>query len=183
MTTVSTTRPEPHLHLVEPGAGEDDVSHTPIEGSFRSPDGRSGRLTGSLRLERLLITPHGAFVSGVVTGHLRTPQGDVVAVASRAVTAEADLRHDGGRTTATVRPFDLDMIGIPVRVAAFSLEPTAAVAADGPAADGPLPGATPRRPGSMMALALAIPLVALGLVLVLQVFEEWALHDGDGRRR
>jgi hypothetical protein len=33
-----------------------------------------------------------------------------------------------------------------------------------------------------MVLALTIPLIALALVLVLQVFEEWALHDGDGPR-
>ena len=33
-----------------------------------------------------------------------------------------------------------------------------------------------------MVLALAIPLVALVLVLLLQVVEEWALHDGEGRR-
>jgi hypothetical protein len=32
------------------------------------------------------------------------------------------------------------------------------------------------------ALALGTPLVALGLVLVLEVVEEWALHDGRGRR-
>ena len=133
MTTASPTRPQPRLHLVDAAVDADDSTHTSIEGSFRSPDGRSGRFTGSLRLERLLITPHGSFVSGVVTGHLRTPHGDVVAVASRAVTTEADLRHDGDGTTATVRPFDLDMIGIPVRVAAFSLEPTVAVAADSPA--------------------------------------------------
>lgn len=33
-----------------------------------------------------------------------------------------------------------------------------------------------------MVVALAIPLVALVLVLLLQVVEEWALHDGAGRR-
>jgi hypothetical protein len=33
-----------------------------------------------------------------------------------------------------------------------------------------------------MMLALSIPVIALVLVLVLQVFEEWALHDWEGRR-
>jgi hypothetical protein len=30
----------------------------------------------------------------------------------------------------------------------------------------------------MMVLALGIPVIALALVLVLQVFEEWALREG-----
>jgi hypothetical protein len=100
-------------------------------GTFRSPEGRRGWLIGSLRLERLLLTPHGAFVSGVVTGHLHSDAGGVVAVASRPVTTAADVLHAEGRTTARVRPFELDMIGIPVHVAAFSLEPTLGIADDG----------------------------------------------------
>jgi hypothetical protein len=144
MTTVSLRSPSPpRLHVVHGGAdGADHATHPTLHGTFRSPQGRSGRLTGSLRLERLLITPHGAFVCGVVTGHLLSPVGDVVAAASRRVTAAADLVHDGGRTTAHVRPFDLDMIGIPVRVAAFSLEPTSAVAGDGPTGTGAGPDST-----------------------------------------
>lgn len=134
MTTVSPTRDHPRLHLVSTGV--DDEGHPRVEGTFRSPDGRCGRLIGSLRLDRLLITPHGTFVSGVVTGHLRSTAGELVGVASRAVTTAADLAHDDGRTTVHVRPFELDLMGIPVRVAAFSLEPTAAVAADAPAGGG-----------------------------------------------
>ena len=138
MTTVSPARDHPRLHLVSTGVdGTDDAGHPRVGGTFRSPDGRCGRLTGSLRLDRLLITSQGTFVSGVVTGHLRTTGGELVGVASRAVTTAADLAHDGGRTTAHVRPFDLDLMGIPVRVAAFSLEPTAAVASDAPAGAGP----------------------------------------------
>jgi hypothetical protein len=134
MTTVSPARANPRLHLVPHGAdGAQKASHPRVEGTFRSPEGRCGRLVGSLRLDRLLITPQGTFVSGVVTGHLRSAAGELVGVASRTVTTAADLVHDGGRTTARVRPFDLDLIGIPVRVAAFSLEPTVAVATDAPA--------------------------------------------------
>jgi hypothetical protein len=33
-----------------------------------------------------------------------------------------------------------------------------------------------------MVLALGIPVVALALLLVLQVFEEWALHDVEDPR-
>ena len=138
MTTVSPARFHPRLQLVPHGVdGAQDASHPRVEGTFRSPDGRCGRLIGSLRLDRLLITPQGTFVSGVVTGHLRSTAGELVGVASRMVTTAADLLHDGGRTTARVRPFDLDLIGIPVRVAAFSLEPTVAVATDAPAAGDP----------------------------------------------
>jgi hypothetical protein len=130
MSTVSLPPPSPPRLRLVPADHTGPTAHPAIEGTFRSPEGRCGRLTGSLRMERLLITPHGTFVCGVVTGHLRRPAGEVFAVASRAVTAAADLVHEGGRTTARVRPFDLDLIGIPVRVAAFSLEPTSAVATD-----------------------------------------------------
>jgi hypothetical protein len=134
MSTASLPRrPQPRLHLVGGVGPSADLTHPRLEGTFRSPEGRRGTLTGSLRLERLLITPQGTFVSGVVSGHLRDAGGRVLAVASRSVTTAADLVQEGGRTTARVRPFELDLIGIPVHVAAFSVDPTLAVAADAPA--------------------------------------------------
>lgn len=137
--TTAPHQPPPRLRLVGDGLDPAELpspvaapAHPSIDGTFRSPEGRCGRLTGSLRMERLLITPHGTFVCGVVTGHLRTPDGAVVAVASTPVTAAADLVHEDGRTAAHVHAFDIEMIGIPVRVTGFVLEPTLAVAVDGP---------------------------------------------------
>jgi hypothetical protein len=71
----------------------------------------------------LLITPHGAFVSGVVTGELTTSDGDPIGRDTRPITTAADLRRSEGRTVAVVRAFEVDMIGIPVRVASFTLDP------------------------------------------------------------
>ncbi|MFW5469098.1 hypothetical protein ACOCJ4_03535 [Knoellia sp. CPCC 206435] len=78
-------------------------------------------MTGQLRLQRLVITPRGAFVTGVFTGELHEPDGTLVGVDSRRCTVPADLeRRDGGLRTV-VRPMQLDLMGITVHVRAFTL--------------------------------------------------------------
>lgn len=109
----------------KPSGGGTPEGRQPPElvGVFRSPTGSPGVFTGSLRLERLILTPHGAFVSGVVTGELTTAGGVPVGRDSRQVTTAADLQRAEGRTQAVVRAFDVDMMGIPVHVEPFTIDP------------------------------------------------------------
>jgi hypothetical protein len=104
-------------------AGGPDNDGAPVTGTFRSPRGVTGVMTGSLRLQRLVLVPRGTFVTGVFTGELREPDGTLVGRESRRATVEADLIRDDGGLHPLVRPFQLDLMGISVRVHAFAIEP------------------------------------------------------------
>jgi hypothetical protein len=96
-----------------------------VHGTFRSPRGRAGRMTGSVRLQRLVLVPRGAFVTGVFTGELRDDDG-IIGVESRRATAPADLVPDERVFRPWVRPFALDLMGITVNVAGFAVDPALA---------------------------------------------------------
>lgn len=83
-------------------------------------------MTGSLRLQRLVIVPRGAFITGVFTGELREPDGTLVGVDSRRATAPVDLVRDDSGLRPVVRPLQLDLMGITVHVERFTIEPSLA---------------------------------------------------------
>ena len=95
----------------------------PLTGTFRSPRGNEGVMTGHLRLQRLVLAPRGAFVTGVFTGELREPDGTVVGRESRRATAPADLVRDELGLHPVVRPLELDLMGFAVLVHSFAIEP------------------------------------------------------------
>ena len=97
-----------------------------MTGTFRSPRGRSGTMTGHLRLQRLVLAPRGAFVTGVFTGELREPDGTLVGVDSRRATVPADLVRDEDGLHPVVRPLRLDLMGIAIEVPAFAIAPALA---------------------------------------------------------
>ena len=103
-----------------------DADGTAITGTFRSPRGRAGSLVGHLRLQRLVIAPRGAFVTGVFTGELREPDGTLIGVDSRRATAPADLVHEVAGLRPIVRPLQLDLMGITIDVDPFAIEPSLA---------------------------------------------------------
>jgi len=122
--TVIAFRPRPAPHRPT------DVP-VPLEGTFRSPSGRTGRLVGSLRVQRLVVIPRGTFVSGVFAGELRDHDGSLVGVDSRRATIAADLVRQGQGYLPVLRPFQLDLMGITVDVSATPLDPELAPTHDG----------------------------------------------------
>ena len=98
--------------------------HPQIRGTFRSPTGGSGRMTGSLRVQRLVMTERGAFVTGVFTGSLRDDGGTPIGIESRRATVPVDLVRDVAGFRPWVRPFELDLMGISVEVSTFALDPS-----------------------------------------------------------
>jgi hypothetical protein len=103
-----------------PHAGADDG--TAIRGTFRSPRGRCGQMIGSVRLQRLVLVPRGAFITGVFTGELHEPDGTLIGVDSRRATAPADLLRDETGLHPIVRPLRLELMGIPVDIPSFAIE-------------------------------------------------------------
>ena len=108
------------------GAGTESApgsTHPPLDGTFRAPTGALGLFVGSLRVERLLVTPHGVYVRAVVTGVLKNTDDVVIGRDSRAMTLVAELRRQDGCTMACIEGFDVDLMGITVRVSPVSLDP------------------------------------------------------------
>ncbi|MEO7268093.1 MAG: hypothetical protein ABIW49_02675 [Knoellia sp.] len=101
-----------------------DDEENPFTGVFRSPRGRTGTMTGHLRLQRIVIVPRGAFVTGVFTGELREPDGTLIGVDSRRCTVPADLRRDDDGLEAVIRPMQLDLMGIAIDVLPFAVAPS-----------------------------------------------------------
>src|SRR3954471_18509651 len=108
-----------------PGTGDSGglPERSDLTGTFRSPHGRIGTVAGHLRLQRLVLVPRGAFVTGVFTGELREPDGAVVGVDSRRSTVPVDLAPEGSGLRAVVRPVRLELLGLMVDIQPFSVEP------------------------------------------------------------
>ncbi|WP_353951143.1 hypothetical protein V6K52_16100 [Knoellia sp. S7-12] len=126
--TVIAFRPRPRSDATtRSGSSQSEHSFgeeaTTFTGVFRSPRGRLGKLKGHLRLQRIVITPRGTFVTGVFTGELREPDGILIGVDSRLGTAPADLECHAVGMRAVVRPLKLDLMGITVDVAGFAVLP------------------------------------------------------------
>ncbi len=124
--TVIAFRPRPRPTTQPPP----DVP-VPLVGTFRAPRGGIGHLVGSLRVHRLVIIPRGTFVSGVFTGELRDHDGSLVGMDTRRATIAADLVRQGDGYLPVLRPFQLDLMGIAVDVAATTIDPALAPTPDG----------------------------------------------------
>ena len=116
--TVIAFRPRPRAAM--PGASAAPVALT---GTFRSPRGRTGRMRGSLRVHRLVVVPSGTFVTGVFTGELRDDDGSVIGVDTHRATIAADVEERTDGRLTVLRPFQLDLMGIPVDVDATTIGP------------------------------------------------------------
>ncbi|HZB66040.1 MAG TPA: hypothetical protein VE503_01360 [Ornithinibacter sp.] len=98
-------------------------SHLSVTGAFQSPRGRSGHMNGILRVRRLLPSPGGVSVTGVITAELREADGGLIGVDSRRATLTAcPVRGERG-LQLVVDPLELDLMGITVRVQRFTIEP------------------------------------------------------------
>ena len=124
--TVIAFRPRP-----QPASPRPTDVPVPLVGTFRAPRGRMGHLVGSLRVHRLVIIPRGTFVTGVFTGELRDHDGSLVGVDTRRATIAADLVRQGEGYLPVLRPFQLDLMGITVDVAATTIDPALAPTRDG----------------------------------------------------
>ena len=92
-------------------------SDIPISGTFPSPSGRSGTMTGWLRVERLRLDRNHSSVDGVFTGELFDADGQRIGSCSRRQSAPARTgESDDG--PVTVGPVDVDLMGLLVSVPA-----------------------------------------------------------------
>ena len=101
-----------------PPSGRD--SDIPISGTFPSPSGRSGTMTGWLRVERLRLDREHSSVEGVFTGELVDADGQRIGSCSRRHSAPART-GESDDDPITVGPVDVDLMGLVVSVPAVSV--------------------------------------------------------------
>ncbi|MFW5473858.1 hypothetical protein ACOCJ5_11165 [Knoellia sp. CPCC 206450] len=117
--TVIAFRPRPRSDVPELGHFED----APFTGTFRTPLGRHASVEGHLRVQRLVLVPSGAFVTGVFVAELREPDGTFIGIDSRRATVPADLVPCDGGLRPVVRSTRLSLMGLEVQVEAFAVDP------------------------------------------------------------
>jgi hypothetical protein len=93
-----------------------------IQGSFRSPRGGAGTMTGWLRLGGFVVVSGQLCAAGVFTGELLDADGTTIGVSSRRRTAPVKITRTAERLTALVGPVDVDLLGLTVAVPAFTVE-------------------------------------------------------------
>lgn len=123
--TVISFRPRP-VPLTVPSVPTPPEDHTIWCGTFRSPRGKQGVAHGQLRLQRLVIEQRGAVVTGIFTAELREPDGTLIGVDSQRVAAPADMVRVEQDLRPVVRSLRIELLGIPVTVNPFSIDPVLA---------------------------------------------------------
>ena len=93
----------------------------PLEGTFTSPTGRTGTMSGRMRFSRFAVIAGGLHAVGVCTGDLRDADGARIGMASRGVAAPAQLRDGPEGTIAEIGPFEVDLLGLAVEVRGFTV--------------------------------------------------------------
>jgi len=94
----------------------------PTHGIFRAPSGRPGAMTGSMRLRRLLVGSGPLRALVVFTGELVDADGSRVGVGSRRAVVPAEVTRSANGISLSIGPLDVDLLGLTVRIDAFTLE-------------------------------------------------------------
>ena len=93
-----------------------------IHGTFASPSGRVGTMTGCLRLDRFVVVSDRLCAAGVFAGQLLDADGTTIGWGSRRKTAPAEIVRGLRGVTAVIGPVDVDLLGLTVSVPAFTLD-------------------------------------------------------------
>jgi hypothetical protein len=93
-----------------------------IDGTFRSPSGGFGTMTGSLRLERFHVISDRLYAAGVFTGELVDSDGTTIGVGSRRRTVPAEIARSLHDMAVVIGPVDVDLLGLTVSIPAFTMD-------------------------------------------------------------
>lgn len=117
-----TTHVPEHRTDAEPSAGPSPAHAAAVRGTFRSPRGKVGTMTGWLRLDRFVVTAEGLHAAGVFTGELTDADGTLIAVGSCRKTVPAAISRAERGIVATIGPVDVELLGLVVTISPFSVE-------------------------------------------------------------
>lgn len=114
------TRGEPDLPCSS--GGQRPHGSAGITGTFQSPSGRAGTMSGWLRANRFVMDSGRLWVAGVFTGELRDADGSPIGIGSRRGTAPAEISCGDRGDMAVVGPVEVNLLGLSVSVAAVTME-------------------------------------------------------------
>ena len=100
-----------------------------IEGTFKSPRGDTGTMSGWLRLARFVVVRGKLYAVGVFAGELRHADGTRIGVGSRRQLAPAVISNGPAGTVAEIGPVEVDLLGLTVDIRPFTIGVRTIVAA------------------------------------------------------
>ncbi len=106
----------------EPAPGRPRNRGARIHGTFRSPNGGLGTMTGWLRLERVHVVSDRLCAAGVFTGELLDSDGTSIGVGSRRRTVPAEIALSLHGMAVVIGPVDVDLLGLTVNIPAFTMD-------------------------------------------------------------
>ena len=112
----------PRAHHRLPGPPVPGKGMARIQGTFRSPRGGAGIMTGWLRLGGFVVVSGRLCAAGVFTGELLDADGTSIGVGSRRRIAPVEITRTTEGLTALVGPVDVDLLGLTVTVPAFTMD-------------------------------------------------------------
>lgn len=95
---------------------------TAVRGTFQSPKGKVGAMSGWLRLDRFVLVADGLRAAGVFTGELIDADGTLVGVGSCRKAVPAAISRSAGGIVAEIGPVDVELLGLVVTISPFSVE-------------------------------------------------------------
>lgn len=117
------TTPAPERRIDAETPPRPSLTHaTAVRGTFRSPKGKVGAMSGWLRLGRFVLDADQLKATGVFTGELVDADGTLVGVDSCRKTVPAEISRSAGGIVATIGPVDVDLLGLVVTISPFSVE-------------------------------------------------------------
>ena len=94
----------------------------PVQGTFRAPSGQWGRMTGLVRLHRLVVKSGQLHAIAVFAGELLDADGSRVGVGSRRATVPADMARSADGISLSIGPLDVNLLGLTVGIEGFAME-------------------------------------------------------------
>jgi len=128
------TTPAPEQRTDAETTARPSLTHaTAVRGTFRSPKGKVGAMSGWLRLDRFVLDDDELKAAGVFTGELIDADGTLIGVGSCRKTVPAEISRSAGGIVATIGPVDVDLLGLVVTISPFSVEARVPARAQEPA--------------------------------------------------
>ena len=93
-----------------------------IHGTFPSPSGGLGTMTGWMRLDRFHVVSDRLCAAGVFTGELHDSDGTTIGVGSRRRSVPAEITRSLHYRAVVIGPVDVDLLGLIVNIPAFTMD-------------------------------------------------------------
>lgn len=117
--------PAPHaagvaeVDAIEAAAPLGTQPQAEISGTFTSPTGRVGTMTGQARVRQIRVDEEHVRATVVFTGRLSDADGSAIGTGSRRATAPAATAEGPHGRAAVIGPVEVDLLGLAVSVRPF----------------------------------------------------------------